>query len=128
LLAGTPVWEAIVAAWRGGGALAGSSAGAMGLTEWGLFPRGRGGMARGLGLVPNCAVLPHFSTFGRGWAGRAQRAAPGVVLIGLEERTAAVWRDGGWFALGDGEVTVIVDGDRRTFEPGARIEGILAPT
>ncbi len=36
-LAGTPVWNAIVGAWRSGAALAGSSAGAMALGEWTLI-------------------------------------------------------------------------------------------
>ena len=35
-LAGTPLWEAIVEAWRSGAALAGSSAGAKALGEWTL--------------------------------------------------------------------------------------------
>ena len=36
-LAGTPVWEAVLEAWRGGAALAGSSAGAMALGTWTLI-------------------------------------------------------------------------------------------
>ena len=35
-IAGTPLWYAIVAAWSGGAALAGSSAGAMAFGEWTL--------------------------------------------------------------------------------------------
>src|SRR5262245_44125369 len=35
-LSGSPVWDAIVAAWRDGAALAGSSAGAMAMAEWTL--------------------------------------------------------------------------------------------
>ena len=64
LLAGTAVWEAIVAAWRGGASLAGSSAGAMALCAWTLvrdrWPGHETSRALdGLALVPGCAVLPH---------------------------------------------------------------------
>ncbi|HJX08548.1 MAG TPA: Type 1 glutamine amidotransferase-like domain-containing protein, partial [Actinomycetota bacterium] len=38
-LAGTPLWDAIVEAWRGGAALAGSSAGAMAFGGWTLIRR-----------------------------------------------------------------------------------------
>ena len=45
-LADTPVWDAIVEAWREGAALAGSSAGAMALGEWTLIRDRRPGDAR----------------------------------------------------------------------------------
>ena len=37
LLSGSPVWEAVVEAWRAGAALAGSSAGAMAMGSWSLI-------------------------------------------------------------------------------------------
>jgi hypothetical protein len=50
-----------------------------------------------------------------------------VVLLGLDERTAAVWSDGAWRALGAGGVTV-VRGDARTrAEAGAPIAGLPEP-
>ena len=76
VLGGSPVWQAVVEAWLGGAALAGSSAGAMALGAWTLI-RGRvpGDRERryrdALGLVPNVAVLPHFATFGREWVASA---------------------------------------------------------
>src|SRR5918994_4132149 len=133
-LAGTPLWEAIVEAWRSGAALAGSSAGAMALGEWTLVRDRMPGDDRrrylpALGLVPRVAVLPHFETFGHRWVESAERAAPrsDVVLVGLGERSAALHADGAWRALGDGGVTVIAGGDRRRFASGEPIEGIPAP-
>src|SRR5437764_6054308 len=57
VLRDSPVWDAIVAAWRNGAALAGSSAGAMALGEWTLvrerWPNHqRRRVAPALGLVP----------------------------------------------------------------------------
>jgi cyanophycinase len=133
-LAGTLLWEAIVEAWRLGAALAGSSAGAMALGEWTLVRERMPGDDRrrylpALGLVPRVAVLPHFETFGHRWVEGAERAAPrsDVVLLGIGERTAALHVDGAWRALGDGGVTVIAEGERRTFASGETIEGVPAP-
>src|SRR6476620_11743583 len=93
VLAGSPVWDAIVSAWREGAALAGSSAGAMAMGEWTLIRDRMPGDDRrryqpALGVVPGVAVLPHFETFGHRWVESAQAAAPsdGVVLIGVAER------------------------------------------
>jgi cyanophycinase len=133
-LAGTPVWGAIVEAWRGGAALAGSSAGAMAFGEWTLI-RGRmpGDDQRqyrpGLGLVPGVAVLPHFETFGHRWVDSARGAAPrdGAVLLGIDERSAAVWQGGAWTAHGPGAVTVLTGSDQRSFASGSDIVGLPNP-
>jgi cyanophycinase len=133
-LAGTPLWAAIVESWIDGAALAGSSAGAMALGEWTLVRERMPGDDRrryrpALGLVPGVAVLPHFETFGHRWVASAVGAAPreNVVLLGVDERTAAIHLGGGWRAMGDGGVTVIADGRRRTFGSGDGIEGLPAP-
>lgn len=134
-LAGTRVWEAIVEAWRQGAALGGSSAGAMALGEWTLVRERHPGdatrrFASGLGLVPDVAVIPHFDTFGQAWVPGALEGAPreGVALVGVDERSAAVWSDGRWRALGSGDVTVITHGGRRRFHPGETIEGLPRPS
>ena len=133
VLAGSPVWDAIVSAWRDGAALAGSSAGAMAIGEWTLIRDRMPGDDRrqyrpALGLVPRVAVLPHFETFGHRWVASARAAAPGdgVVLLGVDERSAAVWQDGAWGANGPGGVTVIAD-DARRFASGDPIDGIPDP-
>jgi cyanophycinase len=132
LLAGTPLWAAIVAAWGEGAALAGSSAGAMALCEWTLVRERMPGddrrrYAPGLGLVPGVALLPHFDTFGHRWVPSASRREA-VRLLGVDERTAALWRDGGWLVLGAGSVTVISGGGRRRFEAGSPVSGLPGPT
>jgi cyanophycinase-like exopeptidase len=131
-LAGTPLWDAIVDAWRCGGALAGSSAGAMALGEWTLIRERMPGDDRrasrpALAIVPNVAVLPHFETFGHRWIDSARAALPDGTLLGIDERSAALWQDGTWRALGPGGVTVIgTKGPQRT-APGQEIEGLPQP-
>jgi cyanophycinase len=135
VLAASPLWDAIVGAWSGGAALAGSSAGAMALGEWTLVRERMPGderrrYVRALGLVPSVAVLPHFDTFGHRWMASALDAAPTdrVVLVGPDERTAAVFRDGTWQSLGDGGVTVITaDGTARRFDAGSSMNGLPIP-
>ncbi len=134
VLAGSPVWDAIVSAWRDGAALGGSSAGAMAMGEWTLIRDRMPGDDRrryqpALGVVPGVAVLPHFETFGHRWVESAQAAAPSddVVLLGVDERSAAVWRDGTWRAYGPGGVTVIAAGETERFDAGASITGLPSP-
>ena len=63
-LRGTAVWAAIVAAWRGGAALAGCSAGAMALASWVPSLRHPGeAPTAGLGLLAHLRVVPHFDAF-----------------------------------------------------------------
>lgn len=135
VLRGSPVWEAIVTAWRAGAALGGSSAGAMAMGRWSLvrerFPGDHDRAYRdALDLVPRLAVLPHYGGFGRAWSpsALARRPTDGVVLLGLDERTAAVWSGGAWRVMGAGSVTVITVDDERRFDAGARIEGLPEPT
>jgi cyanophycinase len=134
LLRGSPLWDAIAAAWRSGAALGGSSAGAMALGEWTLIRDRMPGDARrryadALGLVPSAVVLPHFDTFGHRWVESALEGAPrGAVLVGPDERTGAVWHRKRWRVLGAGGVTVITGSMRRTFASGETIEGVPTPS
>jgi cyanophycinase len=131
VLEDTPLWFAVLRAWAGGAALAGSSAGAMALCEATLVratwpDRTRRRPRPALGVLPGCAVLPHYDTFGHRWVESAREAAPELVLLGLDERTAAVW-DGSWRAEGTGVVTV-VSGDRiERFGAGQPISGLPEP-
>ncbi len=114
VLKGSPVWEALVEAWRDGAVVAGSSAGAMVLGDPMVDPRG-GAFTLGLGLVENMAVLPHHDA---GSAERVHRtlalASKGVAVVGLPEQTGVVLSPGSpWRAVGDGQVTVWVDGQER---------------
>lgn len=133
LLSGTPAWDAIVDAWRTSGAvLAGSSAGAMALGEWTLIRAGmshvRRRFAPALGVLPGVAVVPHFEEFGEGWLPSLRPPRPGVTLLGLDTRTAAVWRPRlGWRAMGRGRIAVIHGGERQLRTDGGRPTGIGRP-
>ena len=134
-LAGTPLWDAIVSAWRGGAALAGSSAGAMAFGEWTLTRERMPGDERrhyapALALVPRVAVIPHFDGFGHRWVDSALAGAERneVILLGIDERSAAVHHDGMWWAVGEGAVTVITQSGRTRFDRGSPIAGLPEPS
>jgi cyanophycinase len=129
-LRGTRVWDAIAGAWRSGAALAGSSAGAMALCEWTLvmarWPRHHERRpADALGLVPGTAVLPHYEHMGSRWS--VDQPPAGLVLLGIDERTAAVWRAGAWHAAGAGSVVVRAGGETARYGPGREVPGIPQP-
>ena len=134
VLLGSSVWEAMTSAWRSGAVLAGSSAGAMAMCEWTLLRHAFPGHTRrrpdaALNLVGGTAVLPHYNTFGERWIPSAQQTlGADAVLLGLDERTAAVWQDGNWVAMGAGAVTLVRGEARRRFNPGERIEGLPEPS
>lgn len=111
------VWEALLGAWRDGAVVAGSSAGAMVLTDPMVDPRG-GALTVGLGMVELLAVIPHF---GHENAEKVHRsialAAPGLPVVGIPERTALIRDpDGSWRQAGEGDVQVFVSGKPAGFE------------
>ena len=134
ILADTPAWDALLGAWRSGAVLAGSSAGAMALGSWTLIrarmPGDTSRTARaGLAVVPGIAVVPHYETFGHRWLPSIRELASreGVILVGIDERSAAVWENGTWRVEGPGAVTVIdAEGDWR-HGAGEPIDGLPAP-
>jgi cyanophycinase len=110
-LAGSRVWAAILAAHNGGSILAGCSAGAMVLAERQLDMRPRVGMpvrwVEALGVVRHSAVIPHYDAQPEAVAALAVLAAPaGITVLGIDEDTAIVGRDGAWQVHGRGRVTV----------------------
>lgn len=111
VLKDSPLWDAVVQAWRGGAVIAGSSAGAMVLCDPMVDPRG-GALTLGLGLMANLAVLPHYDTWSEEKAHRTVQLATGHLRIAaIDERTALIRdRDGTWRKEGAGDVTVYVDG------------------
>jgi len=145
VLSGSRVWTAMFEAWLGGAALAGSSAGAMALCRHTLIRatwpnRFNRRPADALGLVPDTAVMPHFDTFGHRWIESARRELPDVTLLGIDERTAAIWHDGAvgaveglaagageWRAAGPGAVTVIGGSSTARFTSGMKITGLSSP-
>ena len=132
VLRDSPVGSAITAAWRGGGVLAGSSAGAMALCSGTLVRQSFPGhtqrrAAPGLVVVPDAAVLPHHDTFGEKWFPSARAALPEAVLIGIDERTCALWESGAWRCLGAGGVTVYVPGKASVHCVSGALDGIPQP-
>jgi cyanophycinase len=132
VLRGSAVWTAIFEAWREGAALAGSSAGAMALCSHTLvmasWPHHYDRRPlEALGAVPKTAVLPHFNTFGKRWVESARAAAPDLDLVGIDERSAAVWDGREWRAAGPGAVTVIKGSKVTHFPSGAQVSGLRVP-
>jgi cyanophycinase-like exopeptidase len=125
-LRGTVLWRAIVAAWQGGAALAGCSAGAMVFGDWvpELRRPGRGGRP-GLGLLPHLRVIPHFDAF----AGRLPdlalrpflRTPEGVTGLGIDENTALVGGPETWTVRGRQSVWLLDSRPRRRLPVGTSI-------
>lgn len=120
-LVDTPAHGAILAAWQRGAVVAATSAGAMiwgprylaagesraALTGLGE-PRAQLDLRPGLGLLPRLMVDTHFGRENR--LGRLLVAAsltPGLIGVGVDERTAAVIAPSSVRVLGDGRVTVL---------------------
>ena len=111
VLKDSAVWSALVQAWQGGATIAGSSAGAMVLTDPMVDPRG-GAFTLGLGLVSPLAVVPHYGGWSEEKMQRTLELAPSAVpVMAVDERTAAI-RDpeGHWRSAGTGRVHVFVGG------------------
>jgi len=112
VLDGSGVGQAIVAAHHRGAVLAGCSAGAMvlaghtfdfrlGLLPWLLRWRD------GLGFIPGTSVMPHYDAWPEPVCALIAFQAPrGSVVVGIDEATAAVGRDGVWQVHGRSRVTV----------------------
>jgi cyanophycinase len=108
VLKDTPAWEAIVAGHAAGAGLAGSSAGAMVLTDPMTDPRG-GAFTLGLGLLSGVAVVPHAESWSHDRLRRTLDLGKGFALLVLHSGAAAIrLADGTWRAVG--EVSVHRDG------------------
>lgn len=112
VLEGTAVGRAIADAHERGAVLAGCSAGAMvlagnrfdfrvGLLPWLLR------WGSGLGFVPGTSVVPHYDAWPEPFSALLALQAPrGSVVLGIDEDTAAIGRDGAWQVHGRSRVTV----------------------
>jgi cyanophycinase-like exopeptidase len=107
-LAATPLHRAIAFQWEAGAGVTGSSAGAMGLFEWrlNLYPPDPFRLIPGLGLLMGFVVAPHFDRLRvRRWF-KPFLGKMGVLgLLGIDESTGLVGRDGEMQVLGRGTVT-----------------------
>jgi cyanophycinase len=97
----------MMAAFKKGAVLAGSSAGAMVMCKHYYKPRSSR-IGKGLGLIEGICVLPHHDTFGRQWAKPLGESHPELVLLGIDEQTGIFWEEPGDRAkvLGRGSVAV----------------------
>jgi len=123
-LEGTAVGAALQAAHERGAVLAGCSAGAMflaghafefrvGLLPWPLR------WGRGLGFAPGVSVIPHYDAWPEPFSALIALQAPrGSVLLGIDEETAVIGRDGGWQVQGAARVTVWRGRHRERFRAG----------
>jgi cyanophycinase-like exopeptidase len=121
-LLGSLAWDAIVAQWQSGAALAGCSAGAMvmGLT----VPRFRGwrpgksASIDGLGLLPHIRIWPHFDRMGGrlpdAISGLMARKSDGLTVVGVDEDTAIVGGPTEWIVQGRQRAWVIGDDGHKT--------------
>ncbi len=106
-LKGSVSWGAMLRAYQSGAVLGGSSAGAMVLCQYLYDPESRA-VVEGLGLLPNACLLPHHNNFGQSWASNLSAWLPGVMLVGIDERTGMLddAGDGCWRVYGQGNVTL----------------------
>lgn len=122
----TPLWAAIVAAWRAGAALAGCSAGAMAMaTHVPSLRSGEEAGTPGLGLLPHLQVVPHFDAFFGHHPERlghlVARCGEGVVLIGVDEMTALVGGPDVWTVRGRASVWLVDADSRREVPAGSTL-------
>jgi cyanophycinase-like exopeptidase len=125
-LRASPAWEAMVRRWREGMAFGGSSAGAMAPCE-AIYVQER--WADGLGLVRGLVVLPHFNRRDEPAVEKARTAVTsrGLVGVGIDESTAAIWHKGSWQAEGLGRVVVLAPAAITSYRAAETIEELPQP-
>lgn len=129
VLAGSPLGEALARANARGAVIAGCSAGAMAIVgrtpDVRFVPKVRVPLPfpirwrAGLTLVDDAVVLPHYDAWPEPIAAFLALQAPrGTVVLGIDEETAAVGRNGAWQVHGRGRVTVWRGRHRERFRKG----------
>jgi cyanophycinase len=131
-LRGSLCWQAALESYTNDGAvLAGSSAGAMVLCQYSFDPA-RNRVIEGLNLLPNTCVLPHHNTFGQNWSKRLTGLLPGIVFLGIDERTGLIddgpgARRASWRVYGQGGVTIYRQGRQVTCRAGEHFDDVFLP-
>jgi cyanophycinase len=127
-LRGSLLWSAMLESWTSGGALAGSSAGAMVLGQWCLLRRRwpnpvERRLEPALNLVPGLVLVPHLETMGRRWLpGVLNDAPPGSIVLGIDAGTAVLWNGQDWEVRGGGMAERFSDGREQAASQGQGIE------
>jgi cyanophycinase len=124
VLVGSAVGRALSSAHERGAALVGCSAGAMALAGHSFdfrvrlvpFPLRWG---QGLGFAPGVSVVPHYDAWPEPFSALIAMQAPrGSLVLGIDEDTAVMGRDGGWQVHGASRVTVWRGRRRERFRAG----------
>jgi len=123
VLDGSALWAAVLSAHERGAVLAGCSAGAMVLGGKQVEFRRRVGLpirwAPALGVLPEIAVIPHYDRFPETLSDIfALRAPKGIAVLGIDEDTAVVSRDGVFEVQGRTGVTIWRGRVRRRVQVG----------
>jgi cyanophycinase len=126
VLKGSMLFDALVAAYEGGGVLAASGAGATLLCDPMVDPRG-GAYTVGLGVVKNLAVFPYHGTAADHLRERSIDLLPhSAVLAGVDEETALIKGADGWNVAGAGAVTLYGIKGTPTYTTGDAVAGLPA--
>lgn len=125
VLKDSALFDALLAAYHGGGVLAASGAGATVLCDPMVDPRG-GAYTVGLGVVRNLAVFPYHGTAADHLRERSIDLLPQhATLVGIDEETALVRSpDGTWSVRGAGAVTVYEATAAVEYTQGATVPGL----
>ncbi len=101
-LSTTAVGDLVRALLADGGAVSGSSAGAMVLGAWTVLPERAGPeIAPGLGVVAGVLVVPHWSGGRPDWLAAIETGVPdGILVLGLPEESGVVARGSAVAAVG----------------------------
>ena len=123
VLKDSPLFDAILDVYQGGGVLAASGAGATVVCDPMVDPRG-GAYTVGLGVVVGLAVFPYHGTAADHLRERSVDLLPdGASLVGIDEATALLRDpDGRWRTDGAGTVSVYEDGRAAAFTAGQQVE------
>jgi cyanophycinase len=125
----SPIGRALQVANARGAVIAGCSAGAMAIAgrsvDFRVLPRAHIPLPFplrwrvGLGLVDGVSVLPHYDAWPEPISAFVALQAPrGGVLLGIDEDTAVVGRNGAWQVHGRGRITVWRGRRRERFRRG----------
>jgi cyanophycinase-like exopeptidase len=124
-LEGTPILDEIVARWVAGAAVTGSSAGAIDMFErrLNLYPPNPFRLIPGLGLLHGYIVAPHFDRLHVArWYRPFLAQMGGLGVIGLDESTGLIGRDGSMQVLGAGSVTIASTEGVEIYPTGSMID------
>jgi len=124
-LHGTPILKRIVDRWEAGAGVTGSSAGAIDLFErrLNLYLPDPFRLIPGFGLLRGFVVAPHFDRLRvRRWFSPFLRRMGGLVVLGIDESTGLVGRDGSMQVLGTGSVTIATEESIDVYATGAALD------